>query len=195
MRPYENPRRTSENRLKPISYYIPRGKSEYHLLNGEWDFAYFKRDIDVPAHIEQWDKIPVPSCWQLYGYDNPNYTNINYPYPCDLPYVPDDNPCGVYRRRFTLDKVWGKCYFVFEGVATCAYLVVNGKYIGMTQGSRLQARFDITDAVRNGENEVTVYVLKWCCGSYLEDQDQFRFNGIFRDCYVLQRPVGHIEDI
>ena len=195
MRLYENPERTSENRLKPISYYIPGGKSEYHLLNGEWDFAYFARDIDVPAHIEKWDKIPVPGCWQLYGYDNPNYTNINYPYPCDLPYVPDDNPCGVYRRTFRLDKVWGKCYFVFEGVATCAYLVVNGRYIGMTQGSRLQARFDITDAVRDGENEVTVYVLKWCCGSYLEDQDQFRFNGIFRDCYLLQRPAGHIEDI
>ncbi len=195
MRHYENPQKTSENRLSPISYYIPQGKSEYHLLNGEWDFAYFERDIDVPEHIENWNKIPVPGCWQLYGYDNPNYTNINYPYPCDLPYVPDDNPCGVYRRSFDLKAVWGKCYFVFEGVATCAYLVVNGRYIGMTQGSRLQARFDITEAVRAGENEVTVYVLKWCCGSYLEDQDQFRFNGIFRDCYLLQRPMGHIEDI
>ena len=195
MRHYENPEKTSENRLSPISYYIPEGKSEYMLLNGEWDFAYFERDIDVPEKIDFTEKIPVPSCWQLYGYGNPNYTNINYPYPCDLPYVPDDNPCGVYRRTFDIKEKWGKLYFVFEGVASCAYLVVNGKYIGMTQGSRLQARFDITDAVKSGENEVTVYVLKWCCGSYLEDQDQFRFNGIFRDCYILQRPEGHVCDI
>lgn len=92
MRDYENPLKTSENRMPPRSYYIPSGKSEYKLLNGEWDFAYFKRDIDVPEKIEKWDKIPVPSCWQLHGYKNPNYTNINYPYPCDASYVPYVNP-------------------------------------------------------------------------------------------------------
>ncbi len=195
MRIYENPLKTSENRCKPRSYYIPKGKSEYKLLNGEWDFAFFKRDIDVPEKIENWDKIPVPSCWQIYGYENPNYTNINYPYPVDMPYVPDDNPCGVYKREFTVDKKWGRVYFVFEGVCSCAFLYINGKYVGFTEGSHLQAEFDITDYTKEGNNTVMVKVLKWCVGSYLEDQDFMRFNGIFRDVYILQRPDNHITDI
>ena len=195
MRHYENPRATSENRCAPRSYYIPEGESEYHLLNGQWRFAFYSRDIDAPEQIESWDTIPVPSCWQLHGYENPNYSNINYPYPCDPPYVPDDNPCGIYEREFVLRKKWGKVYFVFEGVSSCAYLYVNGAYVGFTQGSHLQAEFDITDFVREGENTVRAKVLKWCCGSYLEDQDFFRYNGIFRDVYILQRPENHIGDV
>ena len=193
MRNYENPMNTSENRLPPRSFYIPSGVSEYNLLNGEWDFAYFERDIDVPEKIEKWEKIPVPSCWQLHGYDNPNYTNINYPYPCDPPFVPDDNPCGIYRREFEVKKKWGRVYFVLEGVSSCAYLYINDTYVGFTQGSHLQAEFDITDFIRVGKNSVCIKVLKWCCGSYLEDQDFFRMNGIFRDVYgteqILSRPV------
>ncbi len=195
MRAYEQLNFTSENRKIPRSYYIPGGVSEYQLLNGEWRFAYFERDIDVPEKIEKWDTIPVPSCWQILGYENSNYTNINYPYPCDPPYVPDDNPCGVYEREFAINKKWGRLYFVFEGVSSCAYLSINDQYVGFTQGSHLQAEFDITDYVKEGNNKVTIKVLKWCCGSYLEDQDFFRFNGIFRDCYVLQRPENHINDI
>ena len=195
MRDYENLKKTSENRCKLRSYYIPGGISEYQLLDGEWKFAYFQRDIDVPGKIEKWDTIPVPSCWQLYGYENPNYIDKNYPYPCDPPYVPDDNPCGVYEREFEIPKKWGKLYFVLEGVSSCAYVSINNQYVGFTQGSHLQAEFDITEYVREGINTVTVKVLKWCCGSYLEDQDFFRFNGIFRDCYILQRPENHIDDI
>ena len=92
MRIYEIPEKTSENRLPPRSYYIPGGCSEYMLLNGDWQFAYFQREIDVPDVITQWDTIPVPSCWEILGYENPNYTNVCYPYSVDLPYVPDDNP-------------------------------------------------------------------------------------------------------
>ena len=195
MRHYENPQLTSENRCAPRSCYIPEGCSEYHLLSGTWRFSYYDRDVDVPEEITSWDTIPVPSCWQLQGYENPNYSNINYPYPCDPPYVPDDNPCGVYEREFTLERKWGSVYFVFEGVSSCAYLYLNGRYVGFTQGSHLQAEFDITDFVHEGTNTVRVKVLKWCCGSYLEDQDFFRYNGIFRDCYLLQRPVGHITDV
>ena len=195
MRHYENPQVTSENRAAPRSCYIPGGNAEYLLLSGEWNFAYFSRDIDVPETIENWDTIPVPSCWQLHGYENPNYTNVNYPYPCDPPYVPDENPCGVYQREFQLKEKWGKVYFIFEGVSSCAYLYMNGRYVGFTQGSHLQAEFDVTDYVHAGTNTVQVKVLKWCCGSYLEDQDFFRFNGIFRDCYLLQRPEGHIGDV
>lgn len=195
MRVYENPLKTSENRCAPRSYYIPSGVSEYKLLNGTWNFKYFKSDIDVPEKIDNWDTIPVPSCWQTEGYDTVNYTNYEYPYPVDMPYVPDDNPCGVYNRSFDLEKLWGKVYFVLEGVSSCAFVYINGSYAGFTQGSHLQSEFDITDYVRQGTNDITVKVLKWCCGSYLEDQDFFRMNGIFRDCYILQRPHGHITDI
>lgn len=195
MRFYENPEKTSENRCAPRCWYIPAGVSRKQLLNGDWNFAFFSRDMDVPEVIEKWDTIPVPSCWQLHGYENPNYSNINYPYPCDPPYVPDDNPCGVYERSFEIEKILGKTYFVFEGVSSCASLFINEKYVGFTQGSHIVAEFDITDFIHVGTNTVRVQVLKWCCGSYLEDQDFFRYNGIFRDVYLLHRPVGHIGDI
>lgn len=195
MRIYENPQKTSENRLPPRSYYIPGGISEYMSLNGTWNFAFFERDIDIPDTITAWDTIEVPSCWQLRGYEAPNYTNINYPYPVDLPYVPDDNPCGVYERTFELEQVWGRVYFVLEGVSSCGFVLVNGQYVGFTQGSHLPAEFEITPYVQSGTNTIRVYVLKWCCGSYLEDQDFFRMNGIFRDCYILQRPNNHIVDV
>ena len=115
MRIYENPRKTSENRLPQRAYYIPQGRSEYQLLNGEWKFAFFERDIDVPETLTRWERIPVPSCWQVLGYENPNYSNTCYPYPCDPPYVPDANPCGVYERgaRFIL------CWRVFHPAALC----------------------------------------------------------------------------
>lgn len=195
IRVYEDTSKTSENRLPQRPYYIPGGKSEYTLLNGQWKFAFFCRDADVPEKILHWDTIPVPSCWQLQGYEYPNYSNINYPYPCDPPYVPDENPCGIYERDFTLNAVWGRVYFVLEGVSSCGFVYVNGHYVGFTQGSHLQAEFDITDFMTAGKNTLRVKVLKWCCGSYLEDQDAFRYNGIFRDCYLLQRPKGHIRDI
>lgn len=192
---YENPERTSENRLSPRAYYIPKGRSEYRLLNGEWRFAFFPDEALVPQEITKWDTIPVPSCWQLEGYEHPNYTNVNYPYPCDPPYVPEINPCGIYERDFELESLWGRVYFLLEGVSSCTFLWVNGAYVGFTQGSHLQAEFDITPSVTAGTNVIRIKVLKWCCGSYLEDQDFLRFNGIFRDCYLLQRPEGHIRDV
>ncbi|MBR5923118.1 MAG: glycoside hydrolase family 2 [Clostridia bacterium] len=195
MRFYENSKVTSENRKKPRCYYIPGGISEYLLLNGIWRFNFYKRDVDVPEHIKKWGTIKVPSCWQTEGYENPNYSNIHYPIPVDPPYVPDENPCGIYERDFVLEKILGKVYFVFEGVATCGVLYINGNYVGFTQGSHLQAEFDITEFIKKGKNTVRVKVLKWCAGSYLEDQDSFRMNGIFRDCYILNRPSGHINDV
>lgn len=195
MRIYENPKSTSQNRLKPRSYYIPEGVSEYLLLNGTWRFNFYNRDVDVPETVDEWGSIKVPSCWQTEGYENPNYTNVNYPFPVDPPYVPDENPCGIYERDFELKEVCGKAYFVFEGVSSCAFLYINGQYVGFSQGSHLQAEFDITDFVAQGKNTVRVKVLKWCAGSYLEDQDAFRMNGIFRDCYILLRPHNHITDI
>ena len=209
MRNYEDLNRLSEKREPQRAYYIPydslekalagdRSQSKfYRLLNGEWDFSFYERDIDVPEKIDFTDKIPVPSCWQLQGYEKPIYTNVNYPHPVDPPYVPDENPCGVYRRFFTLDRDWSEreTYIVFEGVSSCVSVYVNGEFAGYSQGSHLQSEFNITDYVKEGENEIVAKVLKWCSGSYLEDQDFFRFNGIFRDVYLLSREQGHITDI
>lgn len=209
MREYENLYQLSENRELQRAYYIPydsldkalcgdRHKSAYYrLLNGTWKFKFFTRDIDVPEKIDSWDETPVPSCWQMQGWEKPGYTNVNYPHPVDPPYVPDDNPCGVYEREFAISADWAdrETYIVFEGVSSCLYLYVNGKYVGYSMGSHLQAEFDITEFVHEGSNTVTARVLKWCVGSYLEDQDFFRLNGIFRDVYLLSRAKGHIRDV
>ena len=191
---YEDVLKTSENRLPQRAYYIPEGKAEYQLLNGIWDFIYFENG-DAARDFSSWNKIDVPSCWQARGFENPNYTNVNYPYPVDIPYVPDINPMGAYRRKFNITDKNKKHYFVFDGVASCAQLYINGLYVGFTTGNHLQSEFDITDYVNAGENEVLVKVYKWAVTSYIEDQDFFRFNGIFRDVYVLSRPKNHIRDI
>lgn len=194
MRFYENLQHIQENRLPQRAYYIPENKGAYIPLNGEWNFKYYGADFEEEKEIEQWDTIPVPSCWQNFGYEDPNYTNVRYPYPVDPPFVPTENPMGVYMRSFFVEDGNRRHYMVFEGVSSNAELYINGQYAGYTQGSHLQAEFDISDFVRTGENTVVVKVRKWCSGSYLEDQDFFRFNGIFRDVYVLSRPEGHIED-
>ena len=194
MRKYENPKKTSENRLKTRSWYLPEGAAKMIPLNGEWRFAFFENG-DAAVIPETWGTIEVPSCWQLKGYEHPNYSNINYPYPCDPPYVPDINPMGIYERSFVLEDGSLDTYLVLEGVASMAEVYLNNQYVGFTQGSHLFAEFDISEFVSSGTNTVRVCVRKWCCGSYLEDQDSFRFNGIFRDIYVLSRPHGHIFDL
>ena len=191
---YEDLKHIKDNRMKQRSYYIPEGNG-YILLNGEWNFKYYDADFKEDKVIENWDKIPVPSCWQLYGYENPNYTNVNYPYPVDPPFVPDENPMGIYMREFEITNGENRHYMVFEGVSSNLELYINDKYVGYSQGSHLQSEFDVTDFVVVGTNKVVVKVRKWCSGSYLEDQDFFRFNGIFRDVYILSRPEGHINDI
>lgn len=193
MRFYENLDKISENRLPQRAYYIPENDGAYMLLNGEWGFDYYERDYDFEPSKS--GKIDVPSCWQTRGYDKPCYTNVVYPYPVDPPFVPDDNPMGVYTRSFEIEDINDCYYLIFEGVATNAELYINSQYVGYTQGSRLQAEFDISKFVKAGTNQITVKVRKWCSGSYLEDQDCFRFNGIFRDIYILRRPRGHIKDI
>ena len=193
MRKYENPQYLQENRLPQRSYYVPENEGACIDLNGMWKFDFYERDYDdVPASSAE---IDVPSCWQCRGYESPNYVNNNYPFPVAAPYVPEDNPMGVYSRTFNLEDMTRKYYIVFEGVNSCLELYINGQFAGYSEGSRLQAEFDITELVHAGENEVTAKVRKWCSGSYLEDQDCFRYNGIYRDVYILNRPVGHIEDL
>ncbi len=212
MRPYENLYQFFENRMPQRAYYIPyeslskalkgdRYESGYYrLLNGNWDFSFYEKDFLLPEDLTDiafTDTIPVPSCWQNHGYEKPYYTNQNYPYPVDPPYVPDENPCGVYRTRFSLEDGWTcrDTHIVFEGVCSCLYLYINGSYVGFTQGSHLQAEFDITPYVHAGENVLIAKVLKWCVGSYMEDQDFFRYNGIFRDVYLLSREKNGLHDI
>ena len=138
MRKYENLSYIHENCLQPRSQYIPydtlekaksskREESDYFtLLNGKWDFKYFERDIDCPDKIDTWDEIDVPSCWQCRGYEKPYYINTNAPYPVDPPYVPDDNPVGVYRRSIFIDtnKAKRENYIIFEGAAPCIELML-----------------------------------------------------------------------
>lgn len=207
MRKYENINLIHENTMPPRSHYIPydslkkaldgdKSKSDFYiLLNGDWDFAYFSRDIDCPEKITQWDSVKVPSCWQMTGYEKPYYTNVNYPYPVDPPYVPDDNPVGVYRRFFDIDKkqAENENYIVFEGVSSCVELFINGEYVGFSTVSHSTSEFKVE--LKKGKNEIIAKVYKWCVGSYLEDQDFFRNNGIFRDVYLLSRNKGHLFDI
>ncbi|MBE6695237.1 MAG: glycoside hydrolase family 2 [Ruminococcaceae bacterium] len=195
MRFYEDLTHISENREKQRAYYIPENEGAYTLLNGKWDFRFYKRDSDEGKNDPEWAKIPVPSCWQIYGYESPNYTNISYPFPIDPPYLPADVPMGVYARDFEISDTERDTYIVFEGVCSSLELYINGSYVGYSQGSHLQAEFDITKFVKKGNNRVVAKVRKWCTGSYIEDQDMFRFNGIFRDVYLLSRPKGHIKDI
>ncbi|MEG2003010.1 MAG: glycoside hydrolase family 2 TIM barrel-domain containing protein, partial [Clostridia bacterium] len=193
MRKFEDLNFISENRLPQRAYYIPTGEAKYTSLNGKWKFSYFENGDFLPSKID-FGEISVPSCWQLFGFENPNYTNINYPYPYDPPFVPDINPCAVYQRDFFVD-ITKQTYLVFEGVSSCAEVYCNEKYVGCTQGSHLQAEFDLSNYVKDDKNTLRVIVRKWCSGSYLEDQDFFRFNGIFRDIYILSRPAGHLFDV
>lgn len=199
----------SENREKQRAYYIPFGDKQkalsgealrsdrYHDLNGKWNFHYFESPLDLPddiSEIEYKDEIPVPSCWECYGYGQIQYTNVNYPFQYDPPYTHSLNPVGVYSRVFDI-KDYRRLYLVFEGVGSYFELYVNDSYVGMSRGTHMQAEFDITKYAKQGKNKLTVCVYTWNAESYLEDQDCFRFHGIFRDVYLLERPESHIQDI
>lgn len=185
----------AQNALKERAAYIPQNSKID--LNGEWLIKEHKCVNDLPENVISEDlteKISVPSCVQYYGYDYFQYTNINYPFPNDPPFVPYQNPAYHYRKKISINKKPGKYYFVTEGADSCYYLYVNGGYIGYTQISHKLTEFDITDALTGGENTIDVFVVKWCAASYLEDQDKWRFTGIFRDVYILERPYRHIID-
>ena len=186
-------------------------------LDGEWDFRYYPslHDLDaevtrahdgrapaffdpgfVPDPADGFVTVPVPGTWQFQGFDGQQYTNINYPFPLDPPHVPEDNPCGVYLTEFDwhLDPETPRAYLDFEGVDSCYYVWVNGVFAGYSQVSHSTGEFDVTDLVEEGANTLAVLVLKWCDGSYLEDQDKFRWSGIFRDVYLLARPAHAVRD-
>lgn len=212
---YEDLSVLHENTMPARAYFIPASKrmdnlvehreesDRMQLLNGTWKFQYFNSIYDVQESFfekdydtENFDEIQVPSVWQMAGYDTHQYTNIRYPFPFDPPYVPQDIPCGTYAHTFVYhkDENAPKAFLNFEGVDSCFYVWINGSYVGYSQVSHMTSEFDITDLLRDGENSIAVLVMKWCDGSYLEDQDKFRMSGIFRDVYILKRPKQAISD-
>lgn len=212
---YEDLSVLHENTMPARAYYIPASKrmdnlvehrdesDRMQLLNGAWKFKYFNSIYDVQESFfeknydtEEFDEIQVPGVWQMAGYDTHQYTNIRYPFPFDPPYVPQDIPCGAYAHTFVYhkDENAPKAFLNFEGVDSCFYVWINGSYVGYSQVSHMTSEFDITDLLQDGENSIAVLVMKWCDGSYLEDQDKFRMSGIFRDVYILKRPEHAISD-
>lgn len=212
---YEDLSVLHENTMPARAYYVPASKrmdnlvehreesDRMQLLNGTWKFQYYNSIYDIQESFfekdydtENFDEIQVPSVWQMAGYDTHQYTNIRYPFPFDPPYVPQDIPCGAYAHTFDYhkDENAPKAFLNFEGVDSCFYVWVNGSYVGYSQVSHMTSEFDITDLLQDGKNTIAVLVMKWCDGSYLEDQDKFRMSGIFRDVYILKRPEQAISD-
>lgn len=212
---YENLHILHENTMPLRNYYIPAEKAystsldardhsdRIQFLNGTWKFRYYDSIYKLQDEfysegydISGFDDIPVPSVWQMHGYDYHQYTNVRYPFAFDPPYVPKNNPCGAYVTDFDYDQNEDAplAHLNFEGIDSCFYVWLNGRYVGYSQVSHSTSEFDITEFIRNGSNRLCVLVLKWCDGSYLEDQDKFRMSGIFRDVYILKRSEGAVYD-
>ncbi len=202
---------------EPRAYFIPYSDSEsanagirdcspyFKTLIGTWDFKYYESLLEVPdprcTEIDFVEKLDVPMNWQHAQnrkYDGIQYTNSDYPFPLDPPYIPEKNPCGLYKRSFTLtgESLKSKDVMLnFEGVDSCFYLFINNEFVGYSEVSHMTSEFNVTRFVHEGRNEICVLVVKWCVGSYLEDQDMFRSSGIFREVYLLFREKTRIEDI
>lgn len=194
----------------PRSYYVPFGREQkcstrredsrrFLSLNGVWKIHEYESVLEADRFWENDPEyeIAVPSCVQYAGLGNFQYTNTRYPFMFDPPRVPSINPAYHYTKTFTADdpiSIGDRTYIIFEGVDSCFYLYINGRFAGFSQITHRSSEFDITDYVHLGENRIDVLVLKWCFGSYLEDQDKWRFTGIFRDVYLLFRPQYHITD-
>lgn len=202
---------------RPTAYMIPyesasaaiegvRGRSAFFKnLCGEWSFAYYpslarlggvERLLDAPIGDE---RINVPMSWQYMldrGYDTPDYINQRYPFPVMPPEVPADNPTGIYERSFFVSLKENKEYTLrLEGVDSCYYLFVNDTFVAYSQVSHCMDEINVTPYLQSGKNKVRIAVLKWCDGSYLEDQDKFRLSGIFREIYLLERDTKRIRDV
>ena len=200
--------REQEKDLSPFSAYLEREKSaRFVSLCGKWDFRFYPSVAQVPdlsdpnPVLPDADVIDVPRSWQTCTdkpWDKPHYVNVLYPFPVDPPFVPDENPCGLYTRTFLYEKSarpGQSVRLVFEGVDSCFYLYVNHRFAAYSQVSHATSEVDITPYLTEGENRLDVLVLKYCDGSYLEDQDKFRFSGLFREVYLLFRDCAHLSDV
>ncbi len=214
----ENPSMFGENKEEPTAILIPyndvpsaleKNVSDsrfFSSLNGEWKFNFYNNPLKVPAKFfevnyndKSWGNIRVPSVWQMQGYDHLMYRNVPMEfYPYNPPYVPDDiNPTGLYRKTFQVPADWDgrKIYIHFDGIHSAAFVWLNGKYIGYHEDGMTPAEFDVTEKIQKGENQLSVMVLRWCDGTYLEDQDMFRFSGIYRNVYIYSKPNTTIRDL
>ena len=202
---------------KPHAYFIPHADKEsaltlprdysdrFKTLIGKWDFRFFPSVTELVgcelSDVDFFEKIDVPMNWQNLvgrGYDTPQYTNTRYPFPKNAPHVPEMNPAGLYSREFTVTESFldGRDVMLnFEGVDSCFYLFINGEFVGYSQVSHMTSEFNVTKYLHTGKNSIKVLVIKWCDGSYLEDQDMFRASGIFREVYLLSRESARIDDI
>lgn len=214
----ENPEVFTENEEPPASLLVPYSntekavtaeykKSNYYLsLNGRWKFDWHinpgevKKDFYKTSFSDKdWKEITVPSVWQMQGYDHNMYRNVPMEFtPYDPPKVPDEiNPTGCYRREFEVPKDWKerKIYIHFFGVQSALFLWINGEYVGYHEDGMTSAEYDITRYIKPGKNTAAAMVLRWCDGSYLEDQDMFRFSGIYRDVFLYSKPLVMMKDI
>lgn len=202
-------------KLDARSYFIPYGKREllekqdelserYNsdrvlvLSGSDWKFKYYEKLSRLPGNIDTdsmlFDVVTVPSTWQRTGFEKPCYINARYEFEPNYPFVPDEMSAGVYVKSFSLEKTDGHTTITFLGVCSCLTLYVNGKFVGYSEGSHNSAEFSLDGFVKEGENELLAIVTKWCNGTYLECQDMFRENGIFRDVYVTSAPDDRIFD-
>lgn len=194
---------TYKNEVEALTYERKMAKG-FQLLNGNWKFLYaaspeeFTEEFyKVEYDISNWNELTVPSHWELNGYGNPHYTNVQYPFPVEPPYIPSENPTGYYRRDFYLNpsQIVDKTYLRFEGVDSSFHIWINGIFVGYSTGSREASEFDITPHINKGKNSISVKVYKWSATSYLEDQDMWWLSGIFRDVYLYTKTNTHIQDL
>ena len=211
---WENPAVIDKGQNDPHAFYIPykvpddaiksKKSSEYILLNGKWKFKLVETPDQVPEEFwqpkfktENWDDITVPSNWQMEGYDHPKFRNVALSFESDPPKIPDYfNPTGCYKLKFTVPKTWGNKQVMlrFEGVKSAAFIWVNGKRAGYNEGGFEPAEFNITPFLEKGENDLSVQVMRFSDGSYLENQDMWRLSGIFRDVKLYALPQTYIHD-
>ena len=213
MNRWENLQLTHENRLPPRAYFFSydsqaqartfarETSSRFLSLSGQWNFCFFNNPLRVPEaftsqYMSDWGPITVPGMWQMEGHGQLQYTDEGFPFPIDVPYVPTDNPTGAYQRIFTLSEGWQgqQTLIKFDGVETYFEVYVNGQYIGFSKGSRLTAEFDISHAVKTGDNLLCVRVMQWADSTYIEDQDMWWSAGIFRDVYLMGKNPLHVQD-
>ncbi len=213
-KPWETPELTQINRTEMRSTTYPFSSEDKALtfertqsdkvnfLNGKWSFKLFDKPESVPADVfaadfdsSAWDLITVPANWTMEGYDKPHYTNVQMPFKNNYPFVPEENPTGVYRTTFEISKNNPRTVLHFDGCESCFYIYLNGEFVGMSKDSRLAAEFDISKFIKEGTNKLAVMVIRWSDASYIEDQDHWWMAGIYRDVYIYQQPQTYIEDV
>lgn len=215
MKEWENYQTKHKNRLAPRAHFLSFKNSEeallseplyntgYQCLNGMWRFLFLEAPEYVPQNFENddfdsshWNEIVVPGNWQMQGYGRMHYSDLWYSFPINPPFVPTENPTGIYKRTFNIESLnpFERTILRFNGVDSAFNVWINGKEVGMSKGARLQSEFDISPYIRQGENQCTVRVVQWSDGTYLEDQDMWWLSGIFRDVELYSEPVCGIDD-